>query len=437
MFGSAKPNPFAERREPTIGPPGIMDDARDPEAPRWWQQSDSGVSSFAGPTVSPDSAMRHSAVFACVRLIAGSIAGMPAHIYKPGKDGDRTRAGNHPLDWILSKQPNAAMTARVFWEYMVTAELLKGDSVAIIDRPSVYSADITGLIPVNPDFVEVVKVGDRRRFWIYTDDGKRAAFDQDDIFHVPGPGYDGLRGKSVIRWAARQSIGTGLAAAEYAGRYFSQGARPDVVITYPKKVDDVQADLIRKYWLKKHQGLANSHMPAVLSEDAKVTTLGISPKDSMLLDEQKFSVIDIARAFGVPPVMIGETEKTSSWGSGVEEMARQFVVFGLDYHLTKYEQEADCKLVPSGRFYTEFTREKLLQGDTKTRTELYGKALGSNNGPGWMTVNEVRQRENMPKIDGGDELYRPQTSGGSGGQPAPSKQPAPNPAQPAPQPPTP
>ena len=141
----------------------------------------------------------------------------------------------------------------------------------------------------------------------------------------------------------------------------------------------------------------------------------MSAADAQLLESRKFSVPEICRFFGVPPVMIGETEKTTSWGSGVEQMARWFAMFTMNEHFMAFEQELSVKLFRDDGSFAEFDENELMRGDTKTRGDYFKAALGSLQQPGWMTPNEVRAAEGLPKVDDGETLQKPVPGAGKGG----------------------
>lgn len=414
LFSGARP--ALERRTPHFDAPAVRAEAPAAMTMEQLAAEVHGVgASFAGPAVTAESSMRTAAVYSCVRLITGAIASLPLPVYQRDEKGDRQQVDGHPYDDLLNLSPNVIMTAAVFWKYMVAAELLGGDQIAIIGRRNAYSPEAVDLVPVDPRCVIVERRDKRLVYFILGPDGEFYGLDQDDVFHVPGEGFNGKRGMSVIGWAAKQAIGLALATEEHSARFFSNGARPDVVIKYPGKVNRDTADFVREYWLQRHQGTVNSHLPAVLPEGGEVSVLSMSAEDTQLLESRKFQVIDIARAFGVPPVMIGESEKTSSWGSGVEQMALWFVKFTLVNHLTKIRQELNRKLLHGTGYFVEHNVEGLLRGDSKSRSEFYRNALGGAQGPGWMTVNEARRRENLPPVPGGDKLFVPNQSTPAGG----------------------
>ena len=332
-----------------------------------------GAPVASGQVVTPESAMRFSAVFACVRLLGGAVASAPVKVYLREGTEQRQLAHGHPLADVLRLRPNRFMTSTTFWKTFVAHKVLQGNGYAHIIRAR--SGEPVGVYPLNPRNVVVywawelgldqrLGVERNRLFYRVTfEDGQARLYDQDDMLHVPNVGWDGKRG-------------LGLAAEESSARFFSNGMLSKIALTYPGKLDPKVADDLREFFDARYTGTANHHRPLLLTEGGEAKTLSMSAEDAQLIESRQFSVIDICRFFGVPPVMIGETEKTSSWGSGVEQMARWFTTFTLNDHLTAIEQELEAKLFRDG-FFAEFDESELTRGDTKTRGEFYRIARGS------------------------------------------------------------
>ena len=357
----------------------------------------------AGTAVTERTAMSVGAVYACVGLIGGAIASLPLPIYQRTTTG-RQRVDNHDLWWLLNEQPCAGMSAAVMWEYLTWSLLLHGDAFAVIKRPSALSPRIVGFEPVHPLSVRVQEVEERLVYTV-VDDGATRVLDQDDMIHVPGLGFDGQRGLSPLRYAARQSIGLALAADEYSSRFFSNGARPDYIVTVDGKMTDEQARVFRESWMARYSGVQNAHIPAILSgQGANVKALTLNAADAQLIETRAFQGSDIARIYGVPPHMIGITDKSTSWGTGIEQQGIGFVKYTLQRHLVKFEQEINRKCFRTVRNFAEFNTAGLERGDFKARNEGYRIAAGRAGEPGWMTINEIRKLENLPPLDGGDVL---------------------------------
>lgn len=362
----------------------------------------------AGFSVVEQTAMQVSAVYASVALIGGAIASIPLLTYK------RTKTGREEFDtdlWrLLNEEPHPDYPAACFWESMLSALLLHGDAFAIIHRPSMRSDQITSFEWVHPRRVTVKRIDDSLVYVIQDDmltggDGSSTAYTAADIIHVPGPGFNGLRGMSQIRYTLRNAAGIAMAADSYSAAFFENGARPDFALEFPNNPTTEQQEMIRKSWADRHAGSANAHLPALLTGGAKIHQMTMNAEDSQLIATREFQIEDIARIFGVPPHMIGHTQNNTSWGSGIESLGIGFVKYTLGRHLAKIEQEFNRKIWPLRRkYFVKFDTTGLERGDYLTRMEGYRVAVGRAGEPGWMTVNEIRKIENMPPAENGDEL---------------------------------
>lgn len=354
----------------------------------------------AGVPVTEQTAMSVSAVYSCVALIGGAIAALPFHIYK--RTGEGRERVDSDLWWLFNEQPWPSWTAASAWQFAAQSIALKGDAFWRIHRFSQFSAGISGFEPYHPDKVQVLQQKGRNTYIVQNESGILEAIDQDDMLHFPGIGFDGKRSLTPIRAALRAPAGIALAADEFAGAFFKNGARPDFALSTDGRLDPEQADYIRTTWGRHHQGPSNAHLPAILSGGLKVQQLTMSAEDAQLLSTRKFQVEDIARIFGVPPHMIGYTEKTTSWGTGVEQMSIGFVRYTLSRYLDAMHQEINRKIWPrSLRMFGEFNRDALLDGDSKTQAEYFAKALGGPGTQGFMSVNEVRRLKNLRPLSDG------------------------------------
>lgn len=363
-----------------------------------------GVETMA---ISERSALSTSAVYASVGLIGGAVASMPFHLYKRSSDGRERYQSD--LWWLFNESPNPAWTSASAWQYTLQSILLKGDSFWIIQRASRLSPKIVGFLPVHPDFVHVQQDVDGRNTYTVARDGESKAYEQDDILHFPGLGFNGLRSITPISYALRYAAGTTLAADQYAGNFFKGGARPDHAIEVPAEVrmTPEQREQLRTTWARQRSGYQDSGATPVLTSGMKVVPLTLNAEDAQLLETRQYGVEEIARIFGVPPHMIGKTDASTSWGSGIEQMSIGFVRYTLRRHLDAIQQEINRKLWPrSLQIFGEFNADALLDGDSKAQAEYFAKALGGPGAQGWMTINEVRKLKNMPAIDGGDQIIK-------------------------------
>jgi HK97 family phage portal protein len=365
----------------------------------------------SGQAVSATSAMRVSAVASCVSKIAGAIISMPIHEYALDGGEIPSRLPRSDLWYLLNEQPSPQFTAASMWEGASMAQLLRGDAFGLLRWR--MNGTLREILPLPWGSVSPIRTpGEGVRYYVnLPSHGISTWFDPADILHFPGLGFDDatMRSMSVIQFGARSAIGNALAMDEYSGKFFENGAHPSIVLNAPAKMDPSQITQLQTAFTNKYAGLANAHrLPLVLTEGVTAKELSLSAEDAQLLEARKFQVLDIARAFGVPGFMINESTGSTSWGSGIESIGRAFVQYTLQPWLIKIEQELNRKLYPrnTGRFL-EFHREALYAGDIKAQAEYSRAALGGPGaGDGWMTINEVRRRDRMPPVDGGDILYR-------------------------------
>lgn len=353
-----------------------------------------------GNFVNEDTSLRFSAVFSCVRVLSESVAQLPLRVYRRTENG-REVAVNHHLYRLLHSAPNERQSAFSFWEATLSSLALWGNSYALIDYDK-KSGAIEALWFLDPNDVSPRRTekGDIV-YDVMTKQGKKVYL-WDEIFHIPGLSFDGLMGKSVIR-TAHNAISQGLAASEYAGRFFENDSTPRGVLetdTFFK--DDSAIQRLRKNWNEFYQGTENSHKIAILENGLKFKPLTINPEDAQLLETRKFNRTEIAGIFRVPLHMIGDLDKATF--SNIEHQSIDFVKFSLTPWLRRIEQAISLQLFSSkerNKHYAEFATEGMLRGDTKSRYESYRVAIQS----GWLSINEVRSLENMSPVQGGDEHY--------------------------------
>lgn len=411
MFGLFKTNQRPaprDRIEPTIG--NVVEGETASSSSLRMYEIFGNPATSSGAVVSPATSMRVSAVFACVSLIAGAISQLSLPVFE--RDGEARIRAEHDYWWLLNEQFSPAWTAGTAWEFLAAQMLLRGDGVAYITRNRAGIA--TGFIPWPRDRVMILEQAKsspreaRRLQYTFYDDEGYFTVDQDDVLHFPGFGFNGTHGMSVIQWGARNGIGIAIQGDEHAGKFFAEGGKPEVAITTPKEMGQGAQDDFRAAWVKKYGGVqGNRRIPLILTEGLDIKELTMSAVDQQLLESRQWQVIDIARAFGVPPHMIGETTKATSFGSGIENMGIGFVKYTLGPHLKRLRDELNRKLFRTSRYFVEHNVDSFMAGDSKTQGEYFGKALGGPGAQGWMTVNEVRRLKNLRPIPGGDELYRP------------------------------
>jgi HK97 family phage portal protein len=358
-------------------------------------------STASGRVVSPDSALASIAVYACVRVLAESIASLPVHVYR--RDGRSRLRVEDDREFLLSQEPNPYMSAFTFWETVVGHALLWGNAYVLRTYDGEGRAD--GLWPLNPRQTAPYRTEQGELFYGSLIAGETVAFDATDVMHVRAFGTGDL-GISPIG-VARQAIGESLAAEEYAGRFWANSARPGGVIQYDAKLTDDQHKAAVRRWKAAHEGVRRSNLVAILDNGAEWKDVGIPGKDAEFLDTRKWLPRQIASLYRVPPHMIADLEGTVTFAS-IEQQSLDFVVHSLRPWIVRLEQAlgrvvfrslADRRL----GIYPRFEVDGLLRGDAAGRWKAYAIARQI----GAMSSNEIRALEDMPGIGSEGDDYRP------------------------------
>ena len=352
------------------------------------------ATSDSGMPVTPAAMLQLSAVWACTRLISETIATLPLNLYERTSAGKRV-AVQHPLQMILHDQPNADTTAAVHWEATVAAMLLRGNGRA---EKLMVGERLVGLQFLHPDRLSCTRDGQGRKEWRYTEDtGRQRTIPNNRIWNVPGFSIDGLCGVSVVGYGANV-FGSAMAADRAANNTFNKGLQPTTVWKFPTTLrPDQRADA--REAIETISGAVNAGKPAILEAGMDVDTIGINPNDAQLLESRGFSVEEICRWFRVPPFMVGHSEKSTSWGTGIEQQMIGFLTFTLAPWLRRIEQAISKDLLsPSERlrYFPKFNVEGLLRADTAARAAFY-TAMVSN---GIFTRDQCREKEDMEPMGG-------------------------------------
>jgi HK97 family phage portal protein len=361
--------------------------------------------SISGKTVNEFSAMRVSAVYACVRILAESIASLPLHVYEY-KDGGKRRVPEHPLYYLLHDAPNDEMTSFNFRECMMAHLLLRGNAYAYIRRNRL--GDVVGLYPLRPERITVERNDAGEIVYRYTasagelpnmpQNSTQIILPKREVLHIPALGFDGIIGYSPIAMA-RNAIGVALACEEFGAKFFENGARPSGILKVPTVLKDPQK--LSDSWQSAYGG-KNSGKIAVLEQGVEYQQISIPPNDAQFLDTRKFQLNEIARIFRVPPHMLADLDKATF--SNIEHLSLEFVKFSLTPWIIRWEQalaKALFRTNERGKFFVKLSVDGLLRGDYEARMRGYATAIQQ----GIMSVNEVRELEDMnpiPVEDGGD-----------------------------------
>lgn len=362
----------------------------------------------SGVSVTPTTAMRVAAVYACVRLISGAQANLPLHIKERISSKVREDRPDHPLWSVLRRRPNTWQTPSQFRRMMQTHLLLRGNAFAMIVRSR---GQVVALIPLDPDRMKVDQNDDMSLKYEYRRrDGSIVRLAQSDVMHLTGLTLDGVNGVSAITYA-RETIGLSLAQDAHGATTFKNSARPSIVMKHPGKLGKEGQENLRASLDAYRAGGESEGKALILEEGMETSPLSMTAEDAQWIEARKFSRTDIAMFFGVPPHMIGDTEKSTSWGSGIEQQSIGFVTYTLEDHLTTWEETINRDLISEPEIYARFNRKALVRGDIKTRQGFYVSMMQW----GVYSPNEVRALEDENPRDGGDIYYDPpNTAGGQG-----------------------
>lgn len=367
------------------------------------------LNNMYGGSTSEQKARQISTVWRCISLISGGIATMPIHFYERTGLGESTPI-DHDYWYLLNINPHPNYTSATMKEAIIADMLLQGDGFCKIIRKSQYSNDIVNLEWAQNTRTSVFMDEDHQLFYAITDPTQKlqeVAF-QSDVIHIPGAGFNGIKGMSAIQHALKPAIDIALATDQHTKAFFENGTRPEYAITFPEgqslkpnELADFKASLN-----EFHQGSKNANKPLIVTKGAKISPMALSTVDSQLIQSRQFQVDDIARFFGVPSHMVNSPNATS-WGTGIEQMSIAFVQYCLMPIIVKMEQEINRKFFETGsKLYCKFDVSTLERGDYKSRMDGYRVALGRAGEQGIMTVNEVRKKEGLQPIEGGDELQK-------------------------------
>lgn len=361
-----------------------------------------------GLNVSPDTSLRVSAVYAGVRLLAESVSSLPVDIVR--REGNRSTEVDHPVGRLVTHEPNPEMDAAEMWRTIMGWMLLEGNAYLYIERGG--GGTPAGLWPLPANSVTVGRDTTRRPYFDvhigvvdhrYPGVPLSARLGPEDVLHYRAFGT-GMYGLSPIR-QIREAIGTAVAAQRYMAKFYANDASPGGFISVPENLTDEQHQRMEASWKSAHQGLDRAHLTAILEGGAKWETVGLNPGDAAFIETQRWEVAEIARALGVPPHLIGDVDRSTSWGSGIAEQGIGFVTYTLTPWITRLEQVTRRGLLTEidSRWRAKWRVEGLQRGDAQSRYQAY--AVGRQ--WGWLSTNDVRQLEDMDPVPDGDVYLQP------------------------------
>lgn len=373
--GSPTYNPFENPSLPlaSVGLDGVL-------SPR---------SNDSGETVTVDRAMTLPVVYRCISVIATVVAQCPLMVYK--------MPSQKPVRFQLFEPGNQETTYTPYELWQLASAHRAGHGNAYIHKiRREIDEQIVDLRPLNPAAVEVDLDEDGNKiFKVKQRDNKIVPLTTYEVMHVPGLGYDGVRGFSPIELAA-QSIGISLAGDRLAAKFYSQGSQLGGIIKVKAPLtSQTQAEGIKARWMNKNAGLQHAGQVAVLDAETDFQSVTIPPDQLQFLESRRWGTTEIARLFGLPPHIVGDVEKSTSWGTGIEQQNIGMVTYTIADYTTSIEQRATREIVQTRGQYAEFNLARLMRGSMQERFEAYHTAASS----GWITGNEIRAWENMAPLD--------------------------------------
>jgi HK97 family phage portal protein len=338
-----------------------------------------------------------NAVWACVSLISDTVSALPVDTYVR-RDGIAYPYRPKPT-WV--SKPDVAIPSVAFWQQTMISLLIDGNAFVRLFRDD--RGEIVNMVVLNPLSVQVSRNALGQKFYTSTLEGNKT-LTNDEMLHISGsvlfPGE--FRGKSPID-TMRENIGLAISLESFAARFFGQGTLTQGVIEYPGALTAEQAENLAKSFDRQHKGFRKAHKTGILSGGAVFKPTTIANDQAQMLDSRRLAVEDVARAYRVPTDMIGLNNGGQSYNS-IEQKQIAFVTHTLRPWLAKLE-DAFSQLLPDNA-YLAFSTDDLLRGDYATRIEGYAKLLQN----GVLSTNEVRRKENMRPIEGGDVVRVPLTN---------------------------
>ena len=370
-----------------------------------------GRQSAAGVRITPENALEVATVFACIRVRANGVAQVPFRLYQE-VDGKKRVATEHPLHRLVYRKPNPWQTSFELRETLMFHLSLTGQAFCWLGRVG-NNREIRSIEPIEPGRVTIVRPSPDVIFYdVRGDDGRVVRFNRDEIWHLKGPSWNSYVGMSAID-LARDMIGLTRATETTQADYHRNGLQTTGAFIQPDVMGKERHDILQKYIREHVSGASRSGAPLLLDGGMNFPKFGMNAVDAQLIETRRHQIEEICRFFGVMPIMIGHSDKTSTYASA-EQMFIAHVVHGLTPYYERIEQSADAALLSdeevNAGYYFKFTPNALMRGAARDRAEFYTKALGAGgHGTAWMTPNEVRDFEELEPIEGGDALPSPQT----------------------------
>lgn len=355
-----------------------------------------GKRTKAGVRVTTTVALSISMVWSCVKILSESLSGLPLKLYEDG-DGDRKLVSRTDRAQKLLRKPNPYMTMLNFLKFVVVNMALRGNAFALIERNR--HGDAIGLVPLALDSV-TIDTEDELLYWVQPKGGERFPVSPDNMLHFKVFSLDGIVGLSPIEYQA-ETMGLAKAGQQWSSRFMRKGGFTGGYVVYKEFLTETQQKQVLAKFPDVRKGDADDiGKMAILQGGPSIVPAGLSQKDAQFIESQQFQEEALAGIYGVPLWLANRAGKTSIMGSNLEQQLIGYVTFGLKPYVDAVEDEFNDKLYRGTPRFVEFVVEGLQRADSAGRATLFAAALGGSGGSGWMTINEVRRKENLPPLDG-------------------------------------
>lgn len=357
--------------------------------------SDIGGQTRAGAVITPKRAMGIPIVWACIKILSETVSGLPLKLYDD-KPGGRVLAESDKRAKRILAKPNPFMTRLNFIKAVIVNMALRGNAFALIERND--RGEFLGFIPVSTDSVRV-DTDDDLIYWV-TSAGKTFPVSPENMLHFKLFSADGINGLSPVEFH-KESMGLAKAAQDWSSRFMRKGGFTGGYVIYEQFLTKEQRGQVLDKFPKIREGdVEDIGKMGLLEGGPKIVPAGMSQKDSQFIESQQFQEEALAGIYGVPLYLANRAGKTSIMGSNLEQQTSGFITFGLSPYIKAIEDELNDKLFGDTTLFVEFVVEGILRADSAGRATYYGSALGGSGGSGWMTINEVRRKENLPPLVG-------------------------------------
>jgi HK97 family phage portal protein len=373
------------------------------ESERWNTVFQSGRTAASSVRVSHKSVVGYAPFFRGINLISNSVAGLPRNVYRRTGDDDREIATIHPAQRLIKREASPVLLAHKLFQTLQAHALLFGNGYAAIERNERMQP--VALWPLDPQ-ATLIRYVDGELWYCATIDGAQVKIPGRNVLHIKGLSHNGIAGYAILDIMA-DALGVGMAAQQFGGRFFGQGANMSGLLMVPGHFSEEKIRNTMQAWDSMYEGITNAHKVALLQEGVKFQQMTIAPEQAQFLQTRGFEVrTTVANILGVPPHLLGDETRTSH--NSLEQENQSYLVHSLSPWLTEWESELDCKLLSErekerGTHFIEFNREAQIRMQFKEKVD----GIRGQMEVGVLSLNEARKMFNMPAVENGDARYRP------------------------------